>query len=194
MKKNNQGLTMVELIVCLTIFGILMAAVFGFMLAGSKTYTRVNDRLELNVQTQLTVGHITEHFIDCNFGVGKTDSAIYAVNKDESGGYTAYIYAMDEGGLLYGVASISPNDVSTDEFGLTTVKIAESAEHSLTKCATGLDLELGKYENQLFSTVNTGDMVDSVRLTIKAALGTAVSEETHEIALRNKPVLLKITG
>lgn len=190
--KDNKGLTLAELIVCLAIFGILLAAVFGFMLTGSKTYTRINDRLELNVQSQLAVSHITEHFIDCNFGVGTADGAIYAVNKEEDGGYTAYIYAVGGDGLLYSEERLDAAAVKMDDSGVTTVKIPDSARHILTKYVRSIDLEPQKYVNKGFSPAVPGERVDSLRLTLKAALRSAGSEETHELALRNKPSLLLI--
>lgn len=97
MKRNkNKGFTLVELIVSMVIFGIVLAAICGFMIAGAKSYTRVNDRLTAEAKLQLAANRIAESIVDCNEGIWfvekftggnaniKENSSLFIINHNEA--------------------------------------------------------------------------------------------------------------
>ena len=63
MKRDNRGFTLVELIVCIAILSIVLAAAFGFMVAGSKSYTSVSNRLDLQLRARLAASQLTDRLI-----------------------------------------------------------------------------------------------------------------------------------
>lgn len=67
--KNNKGFTLTELLVCVVIFGIVLTAAFGLMLSGAKSYTKINDRIEIQEQSQRALNLIEEYVVDCNGGL-----------------------------------------------------------------------------------------------------------------------------
>ena len=58
MKNNNSGFTLIEIIICLVIFAIVAATAFGLMLAASHSYTSVNGKMDLQLQSQLTINQL----------------------------------------------------------------------------------------------------------------------------------------
>ena len=58
MKTDNRGFTLTELIVCIVIFSIVLLAVFGFMVAGARSYSNVDSRVARQLKSQLALGQI----------------------------------------------------------------------------------------------------------------------------------------
>lgn len=75
MGKDQSGFTLVELIIAVAILAIVMSAVCGFMIVGSRSYTSVNMELMLQQEAQLTLNRITDIIIDAtgsiNYGDGE---------------------------------------------------------------------------------------------------------------------------
>ena len=101
--KNNKGFTLVELIICIVIFGIIVAAVFGFMISGSKSYETVNGRVNLQMDSQLTMNFINEYLIDCDTAVYSDGSNMLClINEAPAGEYIAYVFQfIDADNTLY---------------------------------------------------------------------------------------------
>lgn len=92
MKRNkNKGFTLVELIVSMVIFGIVLAAICGFMIAGAKSYTRVNDRLTAETKLQLAANRVAESIIDCNYGI-----RYYEFDPNSSEKHTLFVMNVDD--------------------------------------------------------------------------------------------------
>ena len=107
--KNNKGFTLVELIICIVIFGIIVAAVFGFMISGSKSYETVNGRVNLQMDSQLTMNFINEYLIDCDTAVYSDGSNMLClINEAPAGEYIAYVFQfIDADNTLYFSKSVS---------------------------------------------------------------------------------------
>ena len=94
---NNKGFTLIELLVSIAIFGIVIAAVFGFMISGSKTYSNINGKVDLQTNAQLTMNFLEEYLIDCDEAIyDKEDTtnkinSLYIINKATTN-YSVYIF------------------------------------------------------------------------------------------------------
>lgn len=78
MRKNHKGFTLVELIIAVAIMAIVAAAVCGFIIVGSRSYTSANTDIMLQQEAQLALNQISDVIIDTtdsiNYG-GKDDAA-----------------------------------------------------------------------------------------------------------------------
>lgn len=78
MRQNQKGFTLVELIIAVAIMAIVAAAVCGFIIVGSRSYTSANTDIMLQQEAQLALNQISDVIIDTtdsiNYG-GKNDSA-----------------------------------------------------------------------------------------------------------------------
>ncbi|MEG1848279.1 MAG: prepilin-type N-terminal cleavage/methylation domain-containing protein [Lachnospiraceae bacterium] len=66
---RNKGFTLIELVVSIAILGVVGLAVMGFMTTGSRTYTNVNEEVDLQYEAQLSVNQLRDLIIDANRGV-----------------------------------------------------------------------------------------------------------------------------
>lgn len=187
MKKDNRGFTLTELLVCVVIFGVVLASIFGFMLASSKSYNKVNDRLDVQLQAQLAANQISEFAIDCNAGIAKTDTALYIINEttiNETAprkfSVNVFSFVEKDGEILYGKLddvemkdgvikfTLTPKALLTDH--ITSFSVTEARGEGEAAGIKNLTLELG-FEKR------------SARYTVSKTL-----------ALRNKPALFTITA
>lgn len=114
-KKNNKGLSILELIIAIAIIGILSVSIVHSMVTSSKTYYKSSTEAQLQSEAQLVANSITEIAIDsfsaknkmegaeADFGVDDattydtTDGKVlvlYSNEKNTSGGITEYQYAV----------------------------------------------------------------------------------------------------
>ena len=118
MKNDNRGLTLIELVICLVIFAVVVASAFGFMLASSRSYTSVNNKLNLQLQSELTMNQLGDYVIDCNaclyFKATTNSNTLYVVDKIADGSYTAHVfkYVKASGNILYGTGDAKKNPTS----------------------------------------------------------------------------------
>lgn len=174
MKLDNRGFTLTELIVCLVIFGIVAAAVFGFMLAGTNSYNLVDDRLELQMKYQLASNQIGDKIIDSNGGVYFDGDTLFVLNKNDNGYYTADIFELkDDGCIYYGEATaLVSNGV---------LKCSYTAKDYLTDNVTSFEA----------TPVISSESIASVIISLGLEKRGAVYSGEKTIALRNKSQIIE---
>lgn len=64
MRENQKGFTFVELLLAVAILSIVVAAVCGFILVGSRSYSVGNSDISVQQEAQLTMNQITDVLID----------------------------------------------------------------------------------------------------------------------------------
>lgn len=78
MRENQKGFTLVELIIAVAIMSIVLLAVCGFIVVGSRSYASANTDISLQQEAQLALNQISDVIIDTtdsiNYG-GKSDTA-----------------------------------------------------------------------------------------------------------------------
>ena len=162
LRKNNRGITLVELIVSAAILGIVAMCASAFMLAGARTYNSVNYAVRLQYQAQLAMAQLQEYTVDCSRGIAwdETTSTLYIVNGDE-----VHVFDYDSASkeITYGTASFAESLSITVE-GL----VAEHVESMSVK------------------------MEDrQIEITLNMARDNKHYNATQVIALRNRPKLNK---
>ena len=165
-KRNRQGgFTLIELIVSIVIFGIVLAAICGFMIAGAKSYTRINDRISAQMKLQLAADQISESLMDCNTGVvfrssasgENISSALYVLNQNSTGdGYSVELFSLGQNSGASGVGhslhykSVSGVTYDGEEKNLSGVARDESFNDILLDKVNGFMVELYDVQGQKF--------------------------------------------
>lgn len=176
MKNKNSGFTLVELVICMLIFAIVVAAAFGFMLTGSKTYGSVTTRLNLQIQSQLVINQLENRVIDCNAGICFKDDTLYILNKETDGSYSADIFQYKADGCIY--------------YGKTVAGITDPGKYSCDVSAD--DLVSDKVTSFNVALQNDGFTDYSAKITIGLTKGSVSSSYSKVVALRNKPAIVTV--
>lgn len=183
MKNDNRGLSLAELIVSLAIFAVVLTSVFGFMMAGSRAYTNVSDRLSLDLDAELLMNQLTEYLIDCNGTVYYQDQSLYIVNQAKDGSYTAKVF------------SFHPEDKALYFGSGTAKKVSSGSRLRFSTTAAGTDLLAQNVVSLEVQTVSQdGERLSSVRIFFKLAKGSDIYTADKTLALRNRPILGTVSG
>ena len=68
-KKNNQGFSLVEMIVAFAILGIAIIAIGGFVITGVRSYAKTNKDAQVQNEAQLALNRIEDTVVDAALGV-----------------------------------------------------------------------------------------------------------------------------
>jgi len=173
MKRNNRGFTLVELIVSIAILGIIAVAVSSFLLAGTRSYTKVNYAVRLQYETQLAMNQIQSYVMNCSRGIAWDGSKLYVDGSGTDDTALKEIsYDAANKKLLLGSGTAS-------EAGIQTTALNLMAEH-----VTGLTVE---FNQSLSSNVKTAT-AQWVKITLTMESGGRSYTGEQTIALRNKPL------
>lgn len=177
MIKDNRGLSLIELLVSLAIFSVVLTAVFGFMMAGSRAYTKISNRLSLDLEAELLLNRLSESMIDCNGTVWFQNRSLYVVNLGNSG-YSAEIFTFkpEEGSIFYGSGAAKLEAAEPDLLFSTSV----TAPDLLSQSIAVFDIRPESTD---------GRRLDSVHIFIKLTKGTDIYTAERSLALRNRPAL-----
>lgn len=185
--KNNKGFTLIELIVCMLIFGIIVAAVFGFMISGSKSYSSLNGRADIQMDSQLTLNFLSNYLMNCDEAIyineinSKTDTICIIDNA--SGGYIAYVFRyVDADSTLYFSQSTS---------------VTQKADGSFA-CSMGpqniLSNSVGGFSTDNDVTIDgSKTMVSAINLKLSFKNHSTEKKCSQTVALRNKPTAVSAT-
>ena len=96
LSKNNQGVTLVELIAVIAVLGIVIAAVTGFMITGAQMSSKVGNTATASIKEQTAVEFINARILDADPGnievkddgnkllIGDGEAAIFTNSQDDS--------------------------------------------------------------------------------------------------------------
>ena len=68
-KNRNQGFSLVEILISLTILSIVGLILFSFLAVSSKTFRSVNTEVNLQYEAQLTINQLKDLMVDSNRGI-----------------------------------------------------------------------------------------------------------------------------
>jgi len=184
MKTDNRGFTLTELIVCIVIFSIVLLAVFGFMVAGARSYSNVDSRVARQLKSQLALGQIGDCLMNCNTGINIADSGntVYILSKDSANNYTLQVFKLDATAknIQYGSAAATPK--TTD--GVTSYSAAITTWSKVTSNADSFAVALTK---------PAADSPTVSAATVSLKFSDSATVYTKTVALRNTPPSVTIT-
>ena len=190
-RKNNKGLSLVELIVAIAILAVVSIGILGFVAFSSRNYSSANKNVKLQYEQQMTVNRIRDIVLETSRGIAFDDATHkLTVFSDTAGSSLAdgsidptstpviltQIYftepgADEEAGKLYLLSkTFSAADIEGKEFSSISVTGTASL---LTDTITAFDADL--------SNVGKG----KVTLHITFKVGEKEVTVNPEIALRN---------
>lgn len=176
MKKNNRGFTLTELVIAVAILGIVTLGVYGFMIAGSRTYRSVSEVVNLQTAAQQTMGQIQEITLDCDRGVYTDTTALYLLESkkaaDGTTEYTLHVYTLDGENQKMNYQQVEDVSAAT-----AAQKIAAAPKHLLSA-----------YVSAFSVTPQTADnRVSSLTMQMTFRQNEKQYQATQTVALRNLP-------
>jgi prepilin-type N-terminal cleavage/methylation domain-containing protein len=162
MRESNRGYTLVELIVSVAILGILVAAVGAFAVSGSRAYASVSAGVNLQVESQMTLGQLREYTLDCNTAVCGENNILQLLSREEDGSYTQHIFRLRGSELQY---------------ERVTYRAGESTPTS----------KIGRVSRYVESFTVTEVSPESVTVSLTLARRGKTYTATETLAMRNSP-------
>ena len=179
-RKNNQGFTLVELIVSMAILGIIALSASAFMIAGTRTYSSLNYAVRLQYEAQLVMAQLQEYTVDCTKGIAwdATQKTLYIANEDSDPDTNDAVVHM----FVHNAAEGEQNIVykRIDCTGNTFVQQIDSTT------SFAVDALMAEH-------VKSMDVVfigNQAKITLEMVRGNKTYSATQLIALRNQPVAL----
>lgn len=170
-RKDENGFTLVELVISMGMFSIVMLAIMFFLTAGTKSYGHSKSELNLQMESQMLLNQIRDITYSSNYA--KYDSThkaliLYDVDKVPAPTKTAkvtIVYLVDD--KLYLRKDLDPTAV--DAASLTTTCVAMD------------DFLFSRYMQDFKATIKKND----VQLTMKMKNGKSKYELNEGITIRN---------
>ena len=179
-RKNNQGFTLVELIVSMAILGIIALSASAFMIAGTRTYSSLNYAVRLQYEAQLVMAQLQEYTVDCTKGIAwdATQKTLYIANEDGDPDTNDAVVHMFVHNAAEGAQNIVYKRI--DCAGNTFVQQINS---TTTFAVDALMAEHVKSMDVVF-------VDDQAKITLEMTRGNKTYTATQIIALRNQPIAL----
>ncbi|MCR4755125.1 MAG: SH3 domain-containing protein [Lachnospiraceae bacterium] len=191
-RKNNKGLSLVELIVAVAILAIVGVGIMGFVSFSSRNYTQANKNVKLQYEQQMTVNRIRDIVLETSRAIAYDDTT-----------HSLTVFSDTAGSSI----TADGTDVSATPIIVSRIFFTEAAEGEdagtlslLTAYLSSSDIQDKKYSDITIS--GTGDILtDTVKefsadlsnvgkgkvtLHITFKVGEKEIEVHPEIALRNQ--------
>ena len=160
LRKNNRGVTLVELIVSTAILTIVALAASAFMIAGTRTYSSVSYSVRLQYEAQIAMAQLQEYTVDCTDGIAWDGSMLYIVNGND-----VHLFKFDSQADTLSYAKVR----KADNLNENTITYDLAAEH-----ITDMDVSLSKGQAEI---------------KLQMQRNTKTYSATQIIAMRNRPVV-----
>lgn len=114
-KKDNRGLTLIELLVAMTIVTVVVGMAFGFIIHTVRLYSKGNNESSVQNEAQLTMAQIESLVLNANMGIGFEPEPVDPTAPVPDTGNELYLYYKDYQKQTYDEASKTYTD-TTDAF------------------------------------------------------------------------------
>lgn len=94
--KQNEGFSLVELLVAVGILGVISMTVMSLMRQGSVTYERTNSETDIQQEVQIIANNLTERIVDCNSNIRFFEDPTNTILGLPDAGYTSVLHIMNE--------------------------------------------------------------------------------------------------
>jgi prepilin-type N-terminal cleavage/methylation domain-containing protein len=108
--RDQRGLTLVELLLSVAIFGIVMTAILSFMTVVSRQYTKNNNEVNIQNEVQTLTTHLQNLIVSTDTNLGIVDNRLFMIDDE---GFEVIEYDSAKGYIYY--YSMQQLGLSTDE-------------------------------------------------------------------------------
>ena len=196
--KNNKGFTLVELLVATAIIAIVITAITGFMVVGSRTFASTSAEVNLQHESQLAFNQLQDLIIDtalgveyCYVGSGGSMSDHGTRIMDDSGitiplGDVTYkkLYMYNESKAYVVIWEAATSRLFYEE---QSISVDPSGNPTLTPILT--NARMADYIVEFSADLNRLEEKRIVRVDMGFEKGTKNYQSSHNITLRNKVIV-----
>ena len=176
LRGNKQGFSLVELLVCVAILGVIAICVSVMMSAGTNTFTKINKRVNVSYRTQLALTQMKEFFIDCDAICKDENGDIYIQNTDKAGNKIVYLFTFDSG----------ENKVFLETFGVIDEQLVSNGDRQQ------FANHISDFEINLNEARETG-YIKTASVSITSKLDNQSNTRKQIFSLKNKPIFVDST-
>ncbi|GEM_PF-4504977 len=173
--RNSGGFSLVELVVCIAVLGVLAVGVAMMLSAGTNSYTKVNKRVNTSYRTQIALTQMKEFFIDCDAICEDENGDIYIQNTDEGGNKVVYLFTFNSG----------ESKVYLETFRIAGDLISNNDRQPFAS-------HISDFEIELHEARATG-YIDNTTVSITSTLDKTSSSRKQIFSLKNRPVFVNST-
>lgn len=201
MAEKQSGFTLVELLVSIAIFSIVSAAIFGFIVVGSRNYTTASTEINLQQEAQLALNQMSDVIIDTTrsvnyYGYSSEGSSGTAALKDADFSFEpAYksllLFNGEEKEEPDGSKTVVPGsgndknyqfywDKADEELYFSEIEVTETDFSSAEKVL------LAQHVREFSADLSQVEEKRIVQVTMTFANGNKEYTTTNNITIRNK--------
>ncbi len=129
MKNNNQGFTLVELIVSIAILSLLSFGATYFLNSGVRTFNTVESATQLQFDSQIVMAQVEHYILSASEEIywDELNRDLYLTSKDETGATQVSVFSINSDGLTYG-EDAPGNDIVSRSVTTMDVKLTTRAD------------------------------------------------------------------
>lgn len=195
--KDTKGFTLIEMIIAFAMLGLVSLMIVGFIMTGTRSYSRQNAAANVQMEAQLTLNQLSDRIIDTSRAIaykeGSEDALLTIFNEDEI--YLVRWVKADE--KLYASAITGDFSGITDA---TDLDLSQAKWSVLAEYMTGFSVDISQIKDrgQLYIHLTLNDMGQKYETTGHITLrnNLLVNESDIEIIYPNAPdeIVSSVTG
>lgn len=192
-KKDNRGVTLIELIVTVAVLSVVLVMIFSMMTSGATFYSKSNDSIATTYSLQQTLSQIKETVIDCNHCIiidkdASDNKKFTVVNMNVtstiSGGtetvnrhFHFYAYSFEGGVIKYG--EVERDNLTETEMKTFTV----DCDHVL--CGGVEDFKVAPTTVSISSGSLSDSYIKRLKIDLKVKKNNRVDSAVEAVSPRN---------
>lgn len=220
-KKNNKGLTLIELIVAFAIFAIVGVAVTGFVSFCSKAYASSNKTSKLQYEQQMVVNRIRDLVLETSNGVSCGENQLIVFSQRVQNGIDVFYDITkivledaadpDKKELKIGTvtktreavadqsvddlaASITADKVITDTVTKFSTEAKLNDDNEVKEVVADMTFTVGDKEISVSPVIALRNIITSVSGSVKVEEAYIFNEETFELFSKVSNVVISRDG
>lgn len=195
--KNNKGFTLVELLVATAIIGIVITAITGFMVVGSRTFASTSSEVNLQYESQLAFNQLQDLIIDTSLGVTYTYIDSSGSIADEGNKILSDIDIPAATSVAYkklfmyneSKVYVVVWEAATSRLYYEEQSVSVDAYGNVTTTPILTNARMADYITEFSADLNRLEEKRIVRVDMGFEKGNKTYQSSHNITIRNKIVV-----